>query len=219
MLPKKPFPRVLLALAATAALSALLPACKPADQDAPQISVRRALPEFVLLGDSLPEAVLEVVDNRDCDLTPALVQEGSVDTKRYGDYRVDFRVSDAAGNESSVGFDVRVGMEKESYYAVNYSAIDTCTSGIFSYQAGIQDCTCPENRVLLFNLGNFGPGSYVNLFLEGDYGHELLVDRSTATLDWSGTGMAVPSGDTLYLQWSVNNGAITENCRTQLIRR
>jgi|GEM_PF-833428 len=212
-------PRVLLALAATAALSALLQACKPADQEAPQITVQRALPEFVLLGDSLPEAILEVVDNRDCDLTAALVQEGNVDTERYGDYRVDFSISDEAGNESSVGFGVRVGMEKESYYAVEYSAIDTCTSGIFSYQAGIQDCTCPENRVLLFNLGNFGPGSYVNLFLQGDYGQELSLDRSTASLHWSGTGLAVPTGDTLYLNWSVDNGAITESCRTRLVKR
>jgi hypothetical protein len=213
---RTPFPRILLALGG---LLLLGQACKPADQEAPQISIKRGLPAFVLLGDSLPEAILDVVDNRDCDLTAALVQEGLVDTKRYGDYRVDFRVSDQAGNESSTGFDVRVGLQKQSYYAVEYQAVDTCDSGVFNYLAGIQDCVCPDSKALLFNLGNFGPGSYVNLFVEGDYGQELRVERSTTTLEWSGNGQTVPTGDTLYLNWSVNNGAITETCRTRLVRR
>ncbi len=199
-------------------VTAFLPGCKPADTDAPQITVRQGLPAFIALGDTLPEPIIEVIDNRDCRLESALISDGTVNTARYGDYRVDYRVQDEAGNESAVGFDVRVGMLKDNYYAVEYRATDTCTSGIFSYLAGIQDCTCPENKAQLFNLGNFGPGAYVNMNIEGDYGQLLDIERTTGSLTWSGSGLTVPTGDTLHLDWQIDNGSFVEQCRTVLIR-
>ncbi len=199
-------------------LATVLPACKPADNDAPIITVRQGLPAFVILGDTLPVPMIEVLDNRDCRLEDQLVTEGFVDTDRYGNYHVDYFVSDEAGNSSEVGFDVQVGMVKESYYAVEYRATDTCTSGVYEYLAGIQDCTCPENKVLLFNLGNFGPGNYVNLEIGGEFGQVLNVVQSQGPLTWTGDGLAVPTGDTLNLVWQVDNGAVIEQCSTQLVR-
>ncbi len=192
--------------------------CKPADRIAPEFRFSNAWPAFIPLGDSIAEPDIQVIDNRECDLREAVVVDGFVHTDRYGDYRIDYRVSDAAGNSSDTGFDVRVGMIPRNYFAVEYRAIDTCDSGVFEYLAGIQDCTCPEDRVLLFNLGNFGPGHYVNLRLSGDYGHVLNLDREQGALTWSGSGMTLPYGDTLRLNWQVDNGANTENCRTQMVR-
>jgi hypothetical protein len=206
-------------LAAFSLLLALASGCKPADNEAPRLDVLQGLPPVVPLGDSLPELRIEARDNRDCDLGARISIEGTVNTARLGDYRVDYRVSDEAGNESAAGFDVRVVMIKDSYYAVEYEGIDSCASGVFTYSALIDDCTCAQDEVLLYNLGNFGPGSYVNLAFSGDYGQELSLSRQIGPLSWSGQGRALPHGDSLRLEWQLSNGAETEQCRTLLIKR
>jgi hypothetical protein len=197
----------------------LLAACKPADKLMPRWTVRQAPPAEIILGDTLPPVVLEVLDNRDCRLDDAVVADGFVDTRRWGDYELMYRVADEAGNETDTAFSVRVVMAPESYWATRYDAVDTCGSDVLNYQVAIQDCDCPEPEAQLFNLGNFGPGSYVNILLNGDYRATFDVARSTSTLDWSGSGRAVPTGDTLYVQWEVDNGATPLACRTRLVQR
>lgn len=197
---------------------AWLASCKPADTDPPRMEVVQGLPEFLALGDTVPEVVLEVLDNRDCGLGSAVQREGEIDNSRYGDYAVRYSVQDEAGNPGELIFNVRVGLVPETYHAVAYKGLDSCTSGIYTYTAGIQDCTCPESRAHLFNLGNFGPGSYVNLLIGGDYGEMLQIERESGPLTWSGNGQTVRTGDTLYLEWQVDNGLSAEQCRTRLIR-
>jgi hypothetical protein len=200
-------------------LPVLAPGCKPADTEAPRLEVLQGLPPILPIGDSLPELRIEARDNRDCNLSERVSIEGSVNTGRLGDYRVDYRVSDEAGNESDTAFDVRVVMVKESFYAVEYAGLDSCENGVFSYNALIDDCTCPQDEVLLYNLGNFGPGSYVNLAFTGDYGQQLSLSRQIGPLSWSGQGIALPHGDSLRLEWQLSNGALTEQCRTLLVKR
>ena len=197
----------------------LLAACKPADKLAPRWTVRQAPPAEIILGETLPPTLLEVLDNRDCRLDDAVVADGFVDTQRWGDYPLTYRVADEAGNEIDTTFSVRVLMEPSSYWATNYDAVDTCGTDVFSYQAAIQDCDCTGQEAQLFNLGNFGPGSFVNLLMRGEYGQAFDVERSTSTLDWTGIGLAVRTGDTLFLNWEVNNGGIPLACRTRLVRR
>lgn len=206
-----------LALMAFAGLAAF--GCKPADRLAPRWDVLRAPPALVVLGDTLPEPVVEALDDRDCRLDDAVVREGFVDTERWGDYALAYRVADAAGNEADTTFPVRVTAVPASYWASDWNAVDTCSDGTTrAYAVRIQDCECPDDRAVLFNLGNFGPGSFVDLLMDGAYRQELAVARTTSSLSWAGSGLASRAADTLWLDWTVDNGATVLGCATRLVR-
>ncbi len=197
----------------------LAASCKPADTLAPRWDVHPAPPSVIVLGDPLPEFQVLAEDNRDFDIAERVVVDGQVNPDRWGDYPLTYRATDAAGNSTDTSFSITVTMAPRSYWSTAWSAQDSCADGsMFSYTAGIQDCDCPEDQVQLFNLGNFGPGSYVDLDLAGDFLERFNVSRSTSSLTWAGTGSAARSGDTLQVDWTVDNGATVLQCRTELTR-
>lgn len=197
-----------------------LSACKPADTLAPRWDVRPTPPTVVVLNDTLPAFTVRAEDNRDFDINEQVVLEGRVDTERWGDYALTYRATDQAGNSADTSFGIKVTMAPRSYYGLEWSAQDSCSDGTaIDYTVSLVDCDCPEDKVNLFNIGNFGPGTFFGLELEGDYLESYTFDGFVADYNWTGNGTASRSGDSLELFWDISTASSTVlQCRTLLTR-
>lgn len=173
----------------------------------------------MVLGTEVPPIVVKVTDDRDCCLEEQVLIDGAVNPAKYGDYPISYAIADEAGNEAVLDVEVTVTLAPESYFADEYDATDICESGTYNYLATIQDCTCPENKVQVINFGNFGPSAIYDFNLSGDYLEQISLDATIGSIDFQGSGLMGCSADTLYMSWTLDNGASTDQCETVMIRR
>lgn len=83
------------------------------DTTAPSIVLKGDSSVYVELGSRYTDPGVMAVDTQDGDVTAGVVTYGSVDTSKKGVYSVNYSVSDAAGNASTVKRDVFVYQKQE----------------------------------------------------------------------------------------------------------
>jgi len=109
---------------------------EPVDTIKPIITLKGDNPMILTVGDTYKEPGATATDNKDGDLTGAIVKNGSVDTQKAGTYTLIYSVSDNAGNKAEVTRKVTV-KEKENPYASFYVAKDNTVSDVVKVFNGL----------------------------------------------------------------------------------
>jgi hypothetical protein len=164
------------------------------------------------LGEPYIDAGAQVIDNNDCNLPQAEIILNEVNTSRYGTYNVKYYAQDMAGNSTRTTRFVDIVLKPEQYYSLNYDAADTCTTGIYTYTAYIQDCDCEDAFVTVSNISNFGLSATFTLQLQGQYNHTLNLDTSLFAISFLGTGTLSPAADTLRWNYTISDSVTSDVC-------
>ena len=159
-----------------------------------------------------------IIDDYTCNLNEAVQIDGFVDINKYGTYQITYTVADEAGNESVATRDVAIVLPIEDYYAIEWNAYDTCTSGNYFYTGLIQDCDCGDFKVTVGNISNFGLSAAFNLPISGDYNQLLSLDTAKAGVSFLGTGNMSPAADSIFWNYTISDSISSDVCRSVWIK-
>jgi hypothetical protein len=198
-------------------ISLILFSCKKPDTISPFILINE---DTVIhyFGETYTDAGAEVIDDKDCNAGPAEIILNEVDIYHYGTYSVKYYASDEAGNSSRATRLVDVILKPENYYALVYTASDTCTSGNYYYEGLIQDCDCGDNAVTVSNISNFGPSATFTLPIEGTYNELINLDTSLFAITFLGSGEISSGTDTIRWSYSISDSVTMDVCTSTWLK-
>lgn len=196
----------------------LFSACKKSDTEAPVISLN-ADTTLHYLNMPYVDPGFSVTDNKSNDLEKNVVVNNPVDINNYGTYTITYSVEDENGNTGTATRDVDIILNKENYYHLTYSALDSCGSGSFFYTGLIQDCNCPQNAVTVANISNFGLSAIFTLPLSGQYNEIILMDTAKAAVTFIGNAIMSNNADTLFWNYNITDSVKTEVCSSVWIKQ
>ncbi|MFT7588348.1 MAG: hypothetical protein ACI959_000555 [Limisphaerales bacterium] len=171
------------------------------------------------LGDPIPTIIVKVEDNRSCCLESLIDIQGAVNPDKFGIYPISYSVEDEEGNPAELNVEVTVSLAPESYLDQTYIGVDSCESGIYNYIAAVQDCTCPDDKVQVINLGNFGPSAIFDFDLSGTFLEVIDFSKTIGDIDFQGDGVMSCDAQLINLTWTLDNGASADLCQTTLSRQ
>jgi hypothetical protein len=136
------------------AITMVIQSCKKADVTPPVITLNGG-PVTQLLGSMYADEGATAMDDRDGDLTSFIEVVNEVNTGRTGTYRVNYKVSDFAGNEAEENRYVIILNQADSLQGT-YSVKDSVWgSGISTvYTEEISTSSIINNRLITNKFGN-----------------------------------------------------------------
>ncbi len=179
-------------------------------------------PTLVLNGDSVVKIDLGQVyaesgatagDDRDGDLTKAIITSGIVDNTKCGKYTLTYEVNDEAGNADSKTRTVYVKSDKlAGTYGVNDVVTNSqVANGTFAYDITVAQSSTIYNRVLISNFGGFAQTAiYANV-----EGTAVTIPSQTTTVQGQQAQVTV-SGSGTYDGTQLALKTINYNAGTSL---
>jgi hypothetical protein len=199
-------------------LVAGLVACEKPDTIAPRVWLNpdTLAAHYLNLPYTDPGAM--VIDNHDCTADDMLSVDNQVDVTRYGTYNVMYTATDAQLNSTTAIRNVDIILQPSDYFSTYYDAVDSCTSGNYSYVGLIQDCDCGDAAVTVSNISNFGSSATFTLPLSGTYREIVLLDTTRSGVSFEGESLMSPAADTLYWQYTISTGSDSDVCKSTWIK-
>ncbi len=193
-------------------------ACKKKDTSPPLIEFLSPDTIHYYLNDTFNLPQVAYYDDRTCKFADKTSINNSVNTSEYGLYHVVYTAEDEAGNSTEEILNVVVKLRLSDYYALEYDGRDSCTSGIYEYSALLQNCNCEDSIVEIFNLGGFGPGTKIDLMIDGMFNEQITIDQRSGDVQFTGKGIMSTNANKIELEYIVDNDADTDHCFTTLIK-
>jgi hypothetical protein len=156
-------------------LAVLVVACAKQDRTPPFVVVLE--PEYrVPLGESYQEKGALAPDREDgvLDSSRIVVDASGVRTDTVAEFRVVYRVTDAAGNEDSAVRLVPVYVRPINFSGT-WSVRDTCEFDTLAYSVTMEPDPSDSLQVLVSNWRNRGPSEVVRIRLLGRFGNFITV--------------------------------------------
>ncbi len=120
--------------------------------------------------------------------------------------------------ECAAGYEgVDCGIRSADNYVGNWSGVDVCASGNYSYSATISASSTVANKILISNFGGFG----TSVVVEG------IVDKKSLTIPAqtfgnvaiSGSGTLSADNLTLNISYTANDGVTADVCSSTLTKQ
>ncbi|MBC8172493.1 MAG: DUF5011 domain-containing protein [Chitinophagales bacterium] len=192
--------------------------CKKADTEAPFIVMNADTVMYHYLGTAYIDPGAQAIDNYTCDLDDAVLAENNIDIYRYGPYAVTYTATDDAGNTGVATRVVDIILQPSNYYSLDYSATDSCTSGVYNYTGSVQDCDCDADAVTVLNISNFGASATFTLPLTGRYNHIILLDTTKSAITFSGAGIMSRAIDTIQWNYTISDSITEDVCTSTWVK-
>lgn len=146
------------------------------DKEVPSISINGNSTMYLAVGSSYSDPGYSANDNCDGDLSSGVVVSGSVDTSHAGSYRIDYSVTDAAGNSSTVSRTVNVYAPNGNGNSVIYLTFD---DGPSAYTGELLDILAKYNVKATFFVTNRNPNYSYFIKRAFDEGHTIALHTSS----------------------------------------
>jgi hypothetical protein len=167
-------------------LAALVVACAKQDRTPPFVVVLE--PDYrIPLGEPYQEKGALATDREDGVLDSSLivVDASAVRTDTVAEFRVVYRVADAAGNEDSAVRLVPVFVRPVNFSGT-WSVRDTCEFDTLSYSVTMEPDPSDSLQVLVSNWRNRGPSEVVRIRLLGRFGNFITVQDTLPDYTYEG---------------------------------